>query len=432
MAGWTGAHRSRRPLREANAGVWNWTGRARVSPETRRFAGFLLLVLLVGALSGPLRSLLPVRIEADLGRPPAFTSTLQALMLGGAGLFALLGGALADRLGQKRTYLLGIASPLLLGLVNVLQAPDALVPLAVVAGLADGLYSVGGQSYLVATAPRRSLGTASALYFLGSTLGASLGSLVAGPIVQAWGFASYGSFAIGTAALLIVVAARWLPSPAPPSAPSPTRGLVPRVTLTRDLLLVAALRFLPTYFWGTATLLTPLLLYRLSGSVVGVTVYSAVSLTVAAGCQIVTGRVLDRVGRGWPVLVLGVLLPLAPLGMALGVGSYRSLFVAGVFATSVAWSISVNFPPLVRAFAMPGEHGRALGLIHLLWVSGMLGGTLVAGRLVDADPALPFLLAAALNAPIPFVGIALWRRLGGASEDAGSEARRPVSDRSRG
>ena len=51
----------------------------------------------------------------------------------------------------------------------------------VVSGMADGVLSVGGQSYLIATASTSRLGLTSAFYFLGGTLGSSLGSLVAGP-----------------------------------------------------------------------------------------------------------------------------------------------------------------------------------------------------------------------------------------------------------
>ena len=82
--------------------------RLALSGDALRFGGFFLLVMLVGALGGPLRALLPVRVEAELGRTPEFSSALQSLLLGGAGVFALIGGALVDRLGQKRTHLVGL------------------------------------------------------------------------------------------------------------------------------------------------------------------------------------------------------------------------------------------------------------------------------------------------------------------------------------
>lgn len=381
-------------------------------PEALRFAGFFLLVLAVGALGGPLRTLLPVRVEAELGASPAFSSVLQSLLLGGAGIFAVLGGSLADRLGQKQTLVVGLAHLPLMALVYVVDDPLLLLGAALVSGLVNGLFTVGGQSYLVAAAPAAYLGTASAFYFLGSTLGTSLGSLGAGVVVEQGGFAAFGALALLGSVGLIVASAAWLPPVG--RAQPPTRsgaGLLPRVRLSRDLLLVAALRFLPTCFWGAATLLTPLLLYRLSGSVVSVSLYSAVSLAVAGACQVATGRLSDRVGRGPPVLLLGGLLPLAALAMALAAGDFLALFAAGVLATAVAWSISVNFPPLVKALAAEGEQGQALGLLHLLWTAGMLIGTLVGGALVEADPGLPFLLFAALNVPTALAGLLLWRRL---------------------
>jgi MFS family permease len=400
----------------------NRSSRFGVRPEARRFAGFLLVAILVGALGGPLRALLPVRVEAELAGTPAFSSALQSLLLAGTGIFAVVGGALADRLGQKHTLVLGLAHLPLLALIYLVDDPALLVGVAIGSGLASGLFSVGGQSYVVAAAPSAYLGIASALYFVGSTLGTSLGSLAFGFVVEQRGFAAFGTLALLGSALLLAASARWLPEVGRAERPARGTALLPRVTLSRDLLLVAALRFLPTCFWGAATLLVPLLLYRLSGSVVAVSLYSAVSLGIAAACQVATGRLSDRVGRGPPVLVLGVLLPLAALAMGLSAGDYRALFVSGVVATAVAWSLSVNFPPLVQALAAEHEQGQALGLLHLLWTAGMLIGTLVGGALVDASPGLPFLLFAGLNAPTALAGLLLWRRL--APHPTGGQLRR--------
>jgi MFS family permease len=392
------------------------------SGDARRFGGFCLLVMVVGALGGPLRTLLPVRVEAELGRTPGFSSALQSLLLGGAGIFALVGGALVDRLGQRRTLVVGLAHLPLMALVYLVQDPSALLAAALASGLINGLFTVGGQAYLVAAAPRAYLGVASALYFLGSTLGTSLGSLVAGLVVERQSFGAFGAAALVGSGLLLVASARLLPDPPGEGARIGGAGLPASPRLGDpasgegsgrggDLLLVAALRFLPTCFWGAATLLTPLLLFRLSGSVVAVSLYSSVSLAIAAAGQIVTGRLFDRVGRGRPVLVLAGLLPVAALAMGLSAGHFEALFAAGVFATAVAWSISVSFPPLVRDLAPEGQQGRALGLLHLLWTAGMLIGTLAGGRLVEVGTGLPFLLGAALNLPTALVGLLLWRRL---------------------
>lgn len=379
---------------------------------------FLGLVFLSGALAGPVRGLLPVYAESTLHQPPAFSSLLLSLLLVGGGLFALVGGALADRLGPKRTLVVGLAWLFPAALLFRLEQPGLILATALVAGLIDGLYVVGGQSYLVGAAPKAHLGLGSALFFLGSTLGTSLGSLVAGWVAERSGFATYGLALLVATVLLILLAVVLLPAPIrePAAALAPSGVAAPLRTYrallaSRPFLLVAAVRLFPTLYWGAATVLMPLLLYRLSGTVVGASLYLTVSLSLAAGCQLLTGRLADRLGRGRPVLILTLLLPLAAATAALTTGSYPLLFAAGVFSTCVAWSISVTFPPLVRELAPPAERGRALGLLHLVWVIAMIAGANAGGRLVELHPALPFAVAALLNLPTALAGLALYRHL---------------------
>ena len=246
---------------------------------------FLGLVFLAGALGGPIRGLLPVYAESTLRQPPAFSSLLLSLLLVGAGIFAVVGGALSDRLGPKRTFAVGILWLLPAAALFVLADPAVLLAAAAVAGVVDGLYVVGGQAYLVAATPRAHLGLGSALYFVGSTLGTSLGSLAAGAVAERWGFGAFG-LGLGAAAVGLVVAVGLLLPAAAPAGASVHRevGLRGFVVLARnpELRLVAAVRFLPTVYWGAATVLMPLLLYRASGSVVGASLYLTVSLAVAA------------------------------------------------------------------------------------------------------------------------------------------------------
>jgi len=414
-----------------------------------RFAGFVALAVLAGAVGGPLRGLLAVRVETELGGSPAFSSFLQSLILVGAGVFALAGGVLSDRLGPKRALSLGLLQVPLMALLYLSTDVGFLLVLALAAGLLTGVHSVGGQAYLIGAAPAGSLGVASALYFVGATLGTSLGSVAAGFVVERGGFGALGVVAMVASVILVGGAAWWLPPAGTPNAAIPraardldrrdrtgdstppaadaTAEAPGRAALRSDMLLVATVRFLPTCFWGAATLLTPLILFRLSGSVVAVSLYASVSLALAAGCQILTGRVSDRVGRGGPVLALSILLPLCALAMGLASRSYEAFFAAGVVATMVAWSITVNFPPLVRELAPPAEQGCALGFLHLLWTTGMLVGTLAGGALIEADAALPFLLAAALNLPTAVAGMLLWWRLRGRQRAAISSQPRQVS-----
>src|SRR5688572_29179127 len=166
---------------------------------------FLGLVFLAGALGGPIRGLLPVYAESTLGQAPAFSSLLLSLLLVGAGIFAVVGGALSDRLGAKRTFAMGVLWLLPAAALFVFADPAVLLLFAAVAGVVDGLYVVGGQAYLVGATPRAHLGLGSALFFVGSTLGTSLGSLVAGAAAERWGFAAFG-VGLGLAAAGLAVA----------------------------------------------------------------------------------------------------------------------------------------------------------------------------------------------------------------------------------
>ena len=376
---------------------------------------FIALVFAAGAVGGPLRSFVPVFVEAGLHQPPAFSSLLVTLLLVGSGVVAPLGGALADRIGAKWTLICGLGWAPLAGAMYVLGGSVPAVALAAVAGLVAGLETVGGQAYLVTVTSHTRIGLTSALYFLGGTFGAATGSLAAGYIANQWGFGALGAAAAAAGVAVATVAALGLTNSRVDRRSRRASTSIGRSYLALlgngDFRLIAAMRLLPTCYWGAISLLMPILLYRLSGSVLTVSLYGSVSLALAAGCQLAVGRILDRHGRGWPVTVLTTLVPIAALAAAVGSHELPALFAAGVFGACVAWSVSVTFPPLVRDLIGEGERGRALGLLHLLWVLAMVVGTTTAGLLVEVDAALPLLLATVVNLPIVLVGRSLRRRL---------------------
>ncbi len=65
-----------------------------------------------------------------------------------------------------------------------------------------------------------------------------------------------------------------------------------------DVLFLGALRYFPTVAWGAASLTFPLLVFRVSQSNTAVGLYTMVSLVAASGAQLLTGRQIDRLGRG--------------------------------------------------------------------------------------------------------------------------------------
>jgi hypothetical protein len=157
------------------------------------------------------------------------------------------------------------------------------------------------------------------------------------------------------------------------------------------------LRFFPTCSYGATSLLLPLLIFRLSGSVTVAAIYATTNLLVATGAQILVGRAVDRQGPFKPARWLSALIVGSAACTAFATPSLPVLFVCGIVATSAAWSLSTTMTSLVREVTATADRGRALGLVHLLWATGMLVGTVVAGALVSVNPSLPFALFGALN-----------------------------------
>ena len=377
----------------------------KIEPQTsegRRLISFLTLSFCGGVLSGPVSSLLSVYVDSVLHQPPIFTSSLLAFQMATTGIFALLSGAVADGLGQKRTILLGLMGIPLATSVFILHDFYVLTVVVVSLGVTNALQAIGGQSYLLAASPKTKIGGFTALYFLGNTLGGAVGNVAAGPSAQRWGFGAVGVIGFVLAIMLVAITFRFLPDAS--STPVDRRSSAGELLRSyaslarrRDILLVGAIRLLPTSFYGTTSLLLPLLVFRLSNSIAIASIYASTSLLVSMSSQQVVGRIIDRLGPLGPVRVLTAMVPVVALGASLAAESLPALFLSGIIATATLWCISTTIPPLVREVVDTAIQGRALGFVHLVWSTGMLIGTLTGGALVPINPHLPFAVFAAIN-----------------------------------
>jgi MFS family permease len=373
-----------------------------VNPVPRQLAIFLALIFCAGIFGAPIGSLLPVYVDSTLHQGPEFTATLKVLQLIMGAVFALVGGALADRIGQKRALLLGFAG-LPLGLfVFAIRDFWVLAPIVVALGMANSLQTVGGQSYLVAAANQRRLGAMTAAFYLGSTLGGALGNAIAGFAAQRFGFPSVGL--VGGVASLSLLAAALILLPDQPrsvnAVSEPRPALLSEylpLLADRGVALIGTIRFLTTCFYGANSLLMPLLVFRLSGSLATAGLYATVSLAAATATQLTVGQIIDRVGVTLPVRILTGAVLIVAAAAALSIGSLVAFAATGVIATAILWGLSTTVTSLARLVAPPDRQGRVLGLLHLLWSCGMLVGTAVAGTLATYQPAIPFIVLGALN-----------------------------------
>lgn len=382
----------------------------------RKFVTLWLVLLLSGIVGGPANALFPVYVEDELGHPPLFTAALQSLFLASMGLFAVVGGALSDGVGRKNTLLFGLAGSLLGGASFLLHAPWLLFLLFCCMGLASSLSTTAGQSYMMDCVEEKALGLATAAYFLSNTAGNSLGNFLIGPFIDRFGFRSFGAGAILWTAAVLVGACLFLPDL--PRAEGSDEEPVGRVLLgygrilrKRSIQLLIGLRYFPTFFWGIVTLLVPLLIFRAAGTVSSAAHYFGLSLLLASGCQILTGRACDRIGRKIPVLVACGGITISVFCLGLSVSSVVGLYVFGTLCAMFAWSLSTTMPGLIAQFSEPEERGRGVGITHLAWSFGMLSGKLVGGSLVEMNPSLPFYVAT--GACLVSCGLAirlLWRQ----------------------
>ena len=132
----------------------------------------------------------------------------------------LLGGALGDRFGRKRVYLIGVgwfaAASLLCGLA---QSMELLVAARVLQGIGGALLTPGALAILEASFARedraRAIGAWSGLGGIGGALGPFLG----GWLVQVGNWRLIFLINVPIAALVMLVAARHVPESRNPSAP---------------------------------------------------------------------------------------------------------------------------------------------------------------------------------------------------------------------
>jgi len=356
-----------------------------------RFVPLWIVSLLTGLINAPIQSLLPVYMEAEANASPLFSAGLRSVFLLLGGLFAIPAGYLCDRIGVRTTYVLGISGTIAGGAVFLTHQPLWLLLLCLYIGVASGFSTTAGQAYLIRSVPRASMGLGAAAFFLGMTLGAAVGNRLTGQTAEMYGFGPVGAaMMIGTLVVMVLMTGV-LPEierPAATDAPKTRmRDLIGRPYI-RLLLLV---RFLPTCYWGAATLLIPLLIYRASGSLSLAADYAGVSLLVAACCQIAAGRLADRYGPRIPTLIASTGVAASAACTGLWADSVQGLFLFGTTGASCAWAVSTMMPRLIDAVSDASEKGRVVGLAHLAWSCGMLTGSLYGGYAVEQGAGIPFL-----------------------------------------
>lgn len=386
-------------------------------------AALLIFLQFAGGLRDmPQLAFFVIYLREELQLAPV---TISSVVAGAqvAGMFtALVGGAVALRVGSKWALVAGLALSGLGSLSFQIHALWAVALLWFFGGMGLALVSVGGASYLTRIGARGGLGLLAAFYAMSITVGGSLGNPLAGVLIERWGFAAFSWAAVSVSALTMIVIGLLMENyrAAPAGGASP--GAFARVMLATarqaNVRVLVGLRSLPTIFYGVLMVLVPLLLNELSGSKVLVAAYGTTNLVVASAAQLLAGRSADRWGARVPGLAAYGALIAAGLGLSLTAGTVWGLFGFGVLGIAAAWALATLQYVWVSDGVAKDDHPATFGLLHAVWSLSMITGSVLAGWFAAWLPGMPFLIAGLLNAGSLVLILAFYRRVRAAGQQA--------------
>ena len=344
---------------------------------------------------------------------------------------SLLGGALADRLGRKRTLLGGLvlraggvaALGLSAGLPGLLLA-------AGVAGLGGGLFGPSAKAAIAALAAGENRATAFSLRGIAASVGTSTGPVLGALLVR-------GSLPVlfGTAAALhlALAAVTWVLLAEPGRAEEPEVRSWAEVLGDRPYLAFSLAAALAWALFAQLNLAVPLFASQVLG--IGAAVgflWTASSLAVVLLQTTITRRVLNRLH---PLTAMGAGAGLlgAGLGLVALVRGFGGLLGAVlVFVLGEMFLMPVT-DTAVSLLAQPGAVGSYFGVASFAWGLGETAGNLAGGALMEYALGsglvrLPWAVYGAVGAAILGLCLALrrWRELDRRLQPASAAAGAPV------
>ncbi len=386
--------------------------RSFVHTLNRPIVVLLLLQLMGGIMLAPYLGFFPIYVK-ELGYSAIVISVIVAAKRVAGLAASLLGGTWSDTLGRKRTLLFGNIGFLLAGLVFFTPRPEVIGVLWALSGFGMGLHTLGGQSYLLDAADPDYLGLFSALFNWGYTLGGALSGPIVGFLLEQWGYGALGTALFVFALATIVINQMALPKSSVAGKKVTAEKLFGygSVATRPPVLMLSALRFLPTFYYGMSLILVPLLLDEAGADKIIIAVYTTVSQVAASLGQVIVGRAADRFGPKWPTVVTFSTLVVSIFGIGAWPGRLWRVLGFGALGMAAAWSLSTLLPSLVAEATAPQERGRALGWIHLWWNLAMIVGAMTGGALFQVRRWLPFIVSGVLNVPSILLVFVFYRQV---------------------
>ena len=361
----------------------------------------------------PVRVLLPVYVVIEVGGDAQLTAALFGMTVFWTAVGSLLGGTVADAIGHRRSYLLGLSARVVLAGAFLTTSVPALFVVLSVFGLGWGWSDANFQSYVINSFPRNRTATIMGFWFSSMGMAAIVGSAIATALVEGPGFVPIGILGLVASVsgyILVRFTVPDLPETVHKSTAGPRRnGLkleLPRLVRERGMLAFLGLTGLPSILSGASSVAVPLLLYASSGSQALVAGYGLAGALVLLVVQPLLGRLADARGVWIPAAVGAIMVVASAVAVALAPNLLTAVIVAGIAGRLGLGIKDTLMPTIAREVMAPAIHGRVMGLGSMSWSVGAMVGSLVAGPLVDDRPGLLFwLVAGATVAAVPLV----WR-----------------------
>ncbi len=348
-------------------------------------------------------------LMTTLDPSPAVVSLVQAATTLPIFLFALLAGALADRLDRRR--LLIVVNVLLCLVVTLLAAlvyretmtPGLLILFTFLIGTGAAFVAPAWQAVVPDLVPREHLPPALALNSLGINISRAIGPAVAGLLITAVGLVA--PFALNAASFAVIVGALllWQPAPSSRDVRPPERLPAAMATGLRHAAnngplkatLVRALTFFlfASAYWA----LLPLVARGLPGE--GARLYGYLLGAIGAGA--VFGALflpaLRRRLDTHRVAAIGVVL--TALAMCLmGLAGQRAAALAAAFLGGVGWIMVLTSLHVSAQTALPGwVRARGLSIFLMVFFGSMALGSVLWGQLAQHSSVTTALVTAAVG-----------------------------------
>ncbi|MEZ4595539.1 MAG: MFS transporter [Chloroflexota bacterium] len=366
----------------------------RASLYTRPFVALCAVMLLGFCSFNIINPVIPL-VVVDMGGDAALAGVIVAVFSIPSVLLRPFFGRLVDEWSKRRVLSLGIGG---LGLSSLLYLIPGVVSMALVRllhGTAWGAYNTAGNSSLADIAPPGRRGEASGIYSLMPGISQMAMPALGLALLGGWGAPApfLVAAALAFAGMAIAVLGPGLAARPADGAARASRARGLGSLLERRVVLPMTLEFL----WMSTNCLFfifPPLWARTHGIPIESLAFYYPALGVAmVGARVVIGPRLDRVARGWSV-IMGASLGAAALGVAILAQDVAVLTVGGVLYAIAGALTSPIHLAITMDRALPGRIGAAMATYSLGYQLGLGIGSAAYGVVIStAGFPMPYLIA---------------------------------------